>query len=1697
MGSAADGVAFRVLGPLEVVVDGRPVALGSPKARLLLAAFLVDANSVVSTDRLVEALWGERPPSRALSALQQLVHRLRSLTRSAHLPDADVLVTRPPGYVLRVEPGCYDAARFEELVVDAQHGAQGGDPDAALGALDEALALWRGPAFAEFASEEFARAEATRLEVLRLVAIEERVEAKLALGRHDEVTGELDALVTEFPYRERLWGQLMLALYRSGRQADALRAYGRVRTLLAEELGIDPGAPLRSLEEAILLQKPELDWVPPKSKIAAAREVWRPALPMALARDDLLVGRRGEIAWLDELLVRAEGGAVGVLVRGERGSGRTTLVVDFGRRAFQQGCAVLYGATSRSRLSGLQPLLDAVTVLDSPATTFDGEVERFAAELGEIVGKVARSTAKPLVLIVDDVDRAGPETVEVLQQLVAASEPGGLLVVATTAAAGHGDDDACRWWAAERTLTPFNETEVAALLELWLGEAPSPELAAVVWEETDGNPRRVGELAARLAEAELDQQVERAVARATAAQRDLRTVHGEIATSVGVRAHRRSLARQAEPPEPAGSAACPYKGLASFEAADEAFFCGRDRLVDELVARLAVSRFVAVVGPSGSGKSSLVRAGLLPALRRGALPGSRDWDTVLVTPGDQPGLERAIVGTPRRLTLFVDHLEELFTAGCDDPAQTAFLDAIVRAATTPDSSANVVVAFRADYYGRFAAFPTFARLLADTQLLVGPMTDAELHAAIEEPAHRAALTLEDELADAIAADVAGQPGALPLLSTALLETWVRRRGRVLTHAGYHDAGGVSGAVASLAEDTYLQFTPDEQRACRLLLLRLAEPGEGPDDVRRRVPLVELGDTRVLDILVARRLVTTGDGTAEVAHEALLREWPRLRGWLEEDRDGRRLHHRVATAAIDWDTSGRDPTELYRGTRLDAALEWSAIHPGEANPLEREFLETAGAAQDHELRTARRTAHRLRSLTVGLAVLLIVALVAATVALVQRGDANRQATRANDAATVARATQLATLARTLPTNRNDLALLLGVEAQRLGPSLTTDGGLEAALTHRPAGLERVLHFDIPVAYPSLSDDHRLIAAPGHDGNVRIYNFATGKLLRTLHGNGEPTFVSLFNSDASLVVTGGFHGKITIWRVATGKPIGPPIKPGGNVVYGAFTGATGLYTVSDTGVFAQWDFHDPKHPNPVSELFRFPVRANDVPVAAFGGGGDRNLMAAAGSSSQHTTIFDVATHRQVADVSGTPGRFSPDGSTLATTMDKSVVLWNASTGAELGALSLGSHLAAEASARFSPDGRLLSVSDQDDAAIRVFNLATGTQVGDPLLIHSAFAFAGAFLPGDRLVTFGRDEAAVWRLDTRVPALETDLGGHTSGPPGTENQNGAFGQFTPDGTETITVGTADHRVLAFDAATGTPRGVLFGGHEVTKTYIAFSPDAKTIASGGLDGSFTLWDRSSGRQLSHNETGATDTTFVAWDPHRPVLVTSNAPDSLRFWDVTDPRHPIEQRRRSLNTPAGLLSFSPDGRLLVDDAFSTLTATVYDVATGHKLLTVGGDNTLNEVSFTPDSRTVAAVIDDITGGKVVLYDTTTWHHRTLLLSYIPLALAFVDGGTRFVTAGILHDGRVDLWDTATLQPVGESLTIATDDNYSVIANPRGTKVVLGSYGDITPVLDVDPHDWQRTACRLAGRNLTRTESAEYLPGQAYRKTCPQWPAGR
>ena len=387
MASRTGGAVFGALGPLEVWVHSRAVGLGSAQVRSVLAALLVDANVVVSTDQLVEVLWGDEPPRSAPSSVQKLVYRLRSLLG----PEAgDVLATRTPGYVLRVDSESYDAARFENLVSEARIALGGQDPAGAAARLEEALGLWRGPTFAEFASAEFAHAEAARLEELRSVATEERVEARLALGAHEELVGELEVLVDAAPFRERLWGELMLALYRSGRQAEALRAYGRLRALLGEELGIKPGEALRGLERAMLLQDPELEWPgfaprgPPLPSEGAGGPP-RGNLPLQL---NSFVGRDRELA----AVVEALGESRLLTLTGVGGVGKTRLAV-------QAASRMLPGLRDGAWLCELAVAGDPDAMLQVVAVTL-GVQARSGLSIEESVREFLRS--KNLLLVLDN-----------------------------------------------------------------------------------------------------------------------------------------------------------------------------------------------------------------------------------------------------------------------------------------------------------------------------------------------------------------------------------------------------------------------------------------------------------------------------------------------------------------------------------------------------------------------------------------------------------------------------------------------------------------------------------------------------------------------------------------------------------------------------------------------------------------------------------------------------------------------------------------------------------------------------------------------------------------------------------------------------------------------------------------------------------------------------------------------------------------------------------------------------------------------------------------------------------------------------------------------------------------------------------------------------------------------------------------------
>jgi formylglycine-generating enzyme required for sulfatase activity len=466
----------------------------------------------------------------------------------------------------------------------------------------------------------------------------------------------------------------------------------------------------------------------------------------------------------------------------------------------------------------------------------------------------------------------------------------------------------------------------------------------------------------------------------------------------------------------------PYKGLDFFDVGDADRFFGRDRLTAGLVAYLCDHHLLAVVGASGSGKSSVVRAGVVPALNAGEHlkqedrrpAGSERWPVHIITPTAHPLKELAASLTqesesvtaqttlmddlvadersldlfvsrrlaqmgeggsrPKRLLLVVDQFEELFTLCRNCTERKAFVDNLLTAAA-PTNVTTVVLTLRADFYAHCAKFGNLRQALESCQRYIGAMSEEELRLAVEAPAAQGGWDLEPGLVDLMLHDVSDESGALPLLSHALLETWKRRSGRTLTFAGYQASGRVQGAIAKTADSTFASLSPSYQTIAKNIFLRLTELGEGVQDTRRRVRLEELVPgpdaapdvLAVLQALQSARLLTTvrqearmeAEGESapltyvDVAHEALIREWPSLREWLAEDREGLRIHRRLTEVAQEWIQLGRDPGALYRGLRLEQTQAWAAEHVGELNEQERTFLEVSQALLDAELQEKER------------------------------------------------------------------------------------------------------------------------------------------------------------------------------------------------------------------------------------------------------------------------------------------------------------------------------------------------------------------------------------------------------------------------------------------------------------------------------------------------------------------------------------------------------------------------------------------------------------------------------------------------------------------------------------------------------------------------------------------------------------------------
>jgi WD40 repeat protein/class 3 adenylate cyclase/energy-coupling factor transporter ATP-binding protein EcfA2 len=1518
-----------------------------------------------------------------------------------------------------------------------------------------------------------------------------------------------------------------------------------------------------------------VDWAPEEPEFTLPEA-------LATADAGPFVDRAAELAWLVGLWEQVRGAGAGAgrrrvaLLAGDPGIGKTRLAAALAAAVHEQGGLVLYGRCDEEPTGPYQLLAEAldpyvatvpraelrqqlgpaggvltrvlprlaerVPHLAGPAR-LEPETEPFlVAEATEgFLVSVARTT--PTLLMLDDLHWADAASLLVVRQLARGTAPVPLLVLGcyrepdvgrSRVLAEVGVDPRRPGPVQHRTLTGLPAAEVAELLAALTGETSPAELVRTVDAETEGNPFFIHQLAGNLVEKKLAQKVGRAARRAQSARLDLRGVREELVAGVlelqrvrdrpggqgpDAQGHAGLLAAEVEPdgtpPVPTDQ---PYKGLIRFEAEDAGLFCGREQLVAQLVARLVATRFVAVVGPSGSGKSSLVRAGLLPALAAGALPGSDTWVPVVLAPGAEPlaalaarlaphlpgadpaalagrleadsgaldqAAAEALAGQPEaaRLLLVVDQFEEAFTTCRDETARRRFVDLLVTAAEAREGRCIVALALRADFYGRCTAHPQLATELADSQVLVGPMSDEELRRAVVEPARRVGCVVEPGLPETILQDVAAEPGALPLVSTALLETWERRRGRSLTRTAYAETGGVRGAVARLADGVYDGFDPAEQATARAVFLRLTEPGEGADDLRRRARREELGDDsvtdRVLTTLVARRLVIADEHTVEVAHEALLREWPRLRSWLEEDREGRRLHRQLGEATADWEAHDHDPEQLYRGARLAAALDWAKAHAPDLNQPERAFLDASWAHHERQLRRARRT-------TAVLAGLLVVAVVAGGLALVQRSTARRQAV-------LARSTSLAAQASARRESEPDLALLLAVEGHRLDDSIQTRAGLLDTLGQSPrlAALHQGYGELTSVA---LSPDETTLAARTVDGDLRLWDFR-GRAPKTAPiDTGQDKGDVAFSPDGRFVATSGDDGSVRLWDAARGTPVGAVMRhqPGG---------AASVRFSPDSRRLASTGFEDGgvrlwAVPSGVA-LGRVRVDELGAQFATFSPDG-RTLVVPTELAGD-VALVDVASRRVTGRLrlpnpdTGLGGAtISPDGSTVATGgLDGRIYLWDARTRKRRGDPMVG-HENSVRSLAYSPDGSVLATAGEDGTGIMLWDVASGHRIGSPLLAHpgaesDVVQFFGG---GTKLLTNAPTEVAVWDLDGVA------LGQRVTG----AHQGRIYDLArTRDGRLLASAGQEDGTVRLWDVAARRPVGPSLKSGASTVTDLAFSPDGRLLAVGTLPDPPTpsqvqLWDVASRRRVgAFKSEGQTRPQF---SPDGKTVAAHDGRGGVILWDVAG------RRQRGKTIPAdttgeqshAIAAFSPDNRTLITgDRLGRIR--FWDPATGKLLakpLLTHADIVV-DFAFSPDGAFVASASTD---GNVLLWDVA---RRSV--AGVPFTggggalsrVAFGPDGTVLATTD--HNSNVHLWDVATRRQIGRPLTGHRLDAIGVAFVDDGNTLVTSSADGSLIFWDLRPAAWEAKACALAGRNLTRDEWRQFVGGD-YRRTCPQWPEG-
>jgi WD40 repeat protein/serine/threonine protein kinase len=1674
-----EAMEYRALGPLAAVVDGRERSLGGPRQRLVLAVLLAHANQTVQQDTLIDAVWSGQPPEAARSTLHVYISNLRKEL------GPEQILRRGDGYRVDVAARSFDVLLFEQLLDEGRQ-RLAPDPAAARVALVQALELWRGQAYGDVGGAPALAAEALRLTDLRLTAVEHRIDADLATGNHAQVIGELETLTRDNPVRERFRAQQMLALYRSGRQVEALTVFQRTREYLNEELGIDPSSEIRDLHQRILEQNPQLelhtmpDAAPPPTsdaaRMARGYELREPlgkgdfgivhrAYQPSVGREVAVKMIRPEYANHPEFVLRFESEARTVA---QLEHPHVVPLFDYWRDpsgAYLVTPLMRGGSLAEALRRGGWNLPPALRLLDQV-----GDALSYAHRHG-----VVHRDVKPANVLLDSDGNA---------------------YLSDFGIAARQTDDTGAPMTTSLSYVPPEELK---------GEPHGPasdmfSLGVLTFELLTGHrpPARRPLPSVSAVPGSLPRELDDVLQRAT----DDQPANRYQRVDDFVRAVRRAVgadvvaaAGPAERQRPAEAIRNPYKGLRAFLETDALDFHGRDPLVDELLQAVRSHPVVALVGPSGSGKSSVVRAGLIPRLRAGGLPSSRAWLVTTMFPGSYPfeeleaALLRVAVESPQglidelssdgrgllrvtkqilptddsRLVLVIDQFEELFSTVASESTRRLFLENLVSVAADQRSRIRIVLTMRADYFHRPLEYSEFAGVLRDGLVTVAPMSAEGLALAIAAPARAVGVEIEPGLVSRVIADVESQPGGLPLLQYALTELFSARADDELTISGYEATGGVLGALGRRAEALYTELSPTAQETARQLFLRLVTVDEdAAGDTRRRVRRSELSslavDQQALDLVINQygtfRLLSfdsdpvTRGPTVEVAHEALLREWPRLRGWIDEQRDDLLLHRRVNAATREWLESGRDPSFALRGSRLEQAENWQTRTGIALSGEEREYLAASQDLRDAEAAASRR--HR-RRLLVAVAAGLTALAVAAAVALVQWRSADRDAR-------MAAARELAAASVANLTVDPERSVLLALEAT--AATRDVDGFVlreaEEAL-HRAVKSNRLL-LTIPQGGMgvSVTPDGSRFAISAFDGTTTVRNTETGDELLTLTGpERDPTVT--FSPDNRLIATAHGDGTVRLWDAASGDEIEVMQGPSGAVTHPAFSpDGRWLATAGEEATVRVWNMATGE----VTSLVG-PEGVTSNPE--FSPDGTR-LAAVAGTTA---TVWDLRRGEPTVTLQGHGWplqgvAFSPDGALLVTaSMDGTAILWDAESGTKVETLAAPAPLWAVA---FSPDGRRVATGGSD-AMARVWDVETGGLLLS-LPGHSVGIRDLAFTPdGVRLLTTAFDNT------TRVWDVSVAGGRDLFTVPGVE---GIFAgvEFSPDGNR-FAAPADPSGVTIWDAETGAQVASL-GGHEAALTNVAFSPDG-TLLAGASDVSSTqpVWDVRTG-ELLFTLTGHEGTArSIAFSPDGRRLATGGHDSTLRTWDAA-----TGAAKTALPVTAEALdvAFSADGRYLVaglDDG----SVPIWNAGSLEPVRTLATEQgPVEGVTFGPSGRLYTAGTD----GSAKIWDPAagtevmSLHGHDVVVSQV----AVTSDESRAATTS--DDGTAKLWDLASgrelLTLYGHDMLVygaafSPDDRLLATASPDGTVSVH--------LLPVD--EFTEVARGRVTRPLTAEECQQYL----------------